>query len=166
MSSPVKSCCPQGLNYVDATGMFYNPYVGAMMQVLTWNYGAVTDCYDKCVVTQAAPAAYGPASEPTDCPCCPPGYAYRTTEGACISTVDMKTRLDAIPCIVCDCPEPPDPPLCDTCSPETLPITFSFNNNIKNCEHCNPDLEEPNLTPFASFIADRLIAPIINFIRK
>jgi len=166
MSTPVKACCPQGLNYIDPTGMFYNQYIGAMMQVLTWTGGAVTDVYDKCAITQAAPMAYGDAYDPSDCPCCPQGYTYRTNMGTCVSNLDMKTLIDPVPCIVCICPDPPEPEPCETCSPETLPITFSFNDNISNCEHCKKDLDEPNLSPYKSFIADRLIAPLLNFIRK
>lgn len=163
---PIK-CCPGSLVYVDPFGKYFNSCTGTLDTVLTWSDGVVSGIYDKCVLIQCAPAAYGATQEPVDCPCCPQGYTWISAYGSCMDTVTYKTRIDPIPCPVCDpCPVPPDPPVCDTCdSDKGEHKSFTYNNTIKNCTECDVQGEPQGLGNGADgFIPISLLDPIINFL--
>ncbi len=159
-------CCPIGNVYVDQDGYFIGndpSYSSYGLRVHVSNPSPLTGIAGTCVTIVNGAWAIPSGANTSICPCCSPGQWYNNTLGLCIDTTGK--RHDPVPCIECVCTDPPPPPECPTCSGGTLPVTFQYNENVKNCTNCTPE-GETNLSPFKAFIADRLIAPIINFIRR
>lgn len=170
MMDPVDCpCCPPGNVYVDQDGFFigndpmYPGFYGVRHQVS--NPAPLTGIASTCANVVNGAWAIPTTNDPVTCPCCQPNQWYNNTAGMC---VDLKGVLyDPVPCITCICPDPPPPPPpCETCSAGTLPIHFHFRDDVKHCTNCKKDIGEPDLKPFTGFIADKLIAPIIKFIRR
>jgi len=165
------TCCPNGYIYVSDTheilDAFYNP--GHVSGTLPSN---LPGCYKLSNLAKDPVTGQWiggiilsiPRQDPIDCPCCPIGYSYSSLKGTCVGDVVKLNTLPSIPCIPYSCVTPP-PPLCDNCTGSTLPITFSFNPNIKNCINCNDSeapvsSKDPNINTFIPII---LIDPITNF---
>lgn len=169
-----KRCCPNDpisglpLTYIDPTGQFFNVCSGTYDNIVSWTDGPLPGVYGKCVFVQCAPAGYGPAYDPMDCPCCPTGYTWLAGLNACVNPSDLKDRVDPIPCVVCaPCPTPPPPPPpCVGCNEDHgVQKSFDFNNTIKNCTECQTQGEPEGLGNGADgFMPVSLLDPIINFI--
>lgn len=110
MVIPSKTCCPGDLTYINSAGYFYNKYTSTNMQVTSWTNGVVTGVYNKCVLTQAAPTAFGPTSDPINCPCCPDNYYYLTGANICQSdnsaiTTPTISCNEPVVTVDCSCPD-------------------------------------------------------------
>lgn len=103
---------------------------------------------------------------PGVCPCCPTGYIYNVGGNFCTSiSKGGQDSTSPIPCIVCDCPAPLPPPVCDSCSNPSLPISFTEDTTTKGCIECGED-DSPrpsDSSQINAFIAGELIDPVIIF---
>lgn len=168
------TCCPRDpvsglqLTYVSPSGLYFNTCSGTYDTIATWTDGPTAGTYNKCVFIQCAPAGYGPAQDPIDCPCCQPGFNWVAAWSQCVDILDPKNRRDPIPCPVCPpCPvPPPDPPPCVGCTePQGLPKSFTFDPTKKNCVDCQVKGAPTGLGTGADrFIPIQLLDPLINFI--
>ena len=157
-------CCPTGYIYIDNSGYYEDDITGLTMIV---NSYASTPTFDQCLGKCGLfhnHAFADTLADGEECQCCPTGYTLNVKTNKCIGPV-ASDIVDPIPCILPPCMPPPLPLVCESCDIETLPINFSFDENKKNCTNCNVQ-GLPDLTPFGSFIADKIISPLINFIRR
>lgn len=176
MATPNQTCCPQGYTYVDNNGYYYDN-TGTLTLVLnnTTTIPTLADVSSKCVEFTNKGFAQNPQA-PEDCPCCPDGYFYSQLSGGCCpgntstGICNAVYLVPTIPCIPCNCEEPPAPRECVDCSTELHHISFSLITNQKACTDCDP-IGEPRPLPAKyakgnAFLPYTLIDPIINFTRN
>lgn len=151
-------CCPTGYAVVNSEGYLALP---SRAVIFVGNSLA-----GKCVSL----ADFSTNVEADDCPCCPPGYVYHSLSGRCLvedpfGSILKQQTVDTIPCITCVCSDVIPPPECVSCTTsQGMPISFSFNNTIKQCQDCTPVGEQTGFgTGADAFIPIQLIDPIINF---
>jgi len=166
MPTPLNNCCPTGFTYVDNTGMYYEPLIGAYATVSN-NIGTsptLAEVINKCVIF----INRGFAATPEDtkpCPCCPDNYTY--SGGICCpngtNNCTSNLAVPTIPCISCVCTDPIEP-TCNDCISDALPISFTLNTTSKACTDCNPNEGFRTLSNKSSaFMPYFIIDPIINF---
>ena len=159
------ACCPPGYTFVDGAGGFYN---AGLVYTLITNPTA-SDFFNTCVqIVNAGWAIAAPSgNDPITCPCCPAGYMWLSNIQQCVELTNPKVFSRPIPCVACICnPTPPPPPVCPTCNQQNIsvPISFTFNPNQKNCKDCETVGPPVGLGGCAdTFFPIQLMDPIINF---
>lgn len=169
-----QTCCPEGYLYVNGSGYYNNPVSGTTL-ITNTPYSAPT--FDEVLGKCARFANVGFATsleDAVDCPCCPQGYYYSQAIGSCCpgadagGICDIKFAVPTIPCIPCDCSEPPQR-VCETCDADILPVAFVLNTNRKACTDCESQegaREIPHGGKINTFMPYFLLDPGTNFIRK
>lgn len=169
MPTAQKICCPTPsgvkLTYIPPNGMFFNSFTNTIMLLSMWNGGLPNVVYGKCVQTQAAPFAYGPAYDPIDCPCCPTGYTYNSSISICWTGVFPIIAREPIPCITCNCVAVADP-TCPSCGTAGAHLSFSWDFTKAHCTTtCDPQDENIPCGSIRNFLPSLYLDPIISNFR-
>lgn len=156
-------CCPEGYLFIDQSGYYDDVVTGNTLIVNTvFSSPTFLECVGKCGLFRNHAYVSSLISN-IECPCCPTAYSYDAKSGMCSD--GKGSMVNTVSCIPIICPDEVIPDPCPTCTNGTLPITFTYNQDVKNCINCIP-LGDMVTRPFTKFIADILIDPIVNFFRK
>lgn len=151
-------CCPAGYSVVNSNGYVISGS-GSVFLVGTTYAG-------KCMSW----SNFDSFVDSGDCPCCPPGYVYFSLTSECI-TENLNNlgpgKVATIPCIDCLCDDVVPPPNCEDCDTnQGLPVHFTLDNTVKQCQSCIT-IGEPCYPGGANkLVAIELLDPIINFILR
>ena len=132
------TCCPTGYATIDSNGYFISN-LGVPIKIINLNwYTFVGIC---CLIVNGSFAVIpDPIVGHIPCACCPVDYVWSSIAGACLNPL-TKQGAHAIPCIDCDCVQPPEFE-CGTCGTLGQPINWNFNFFVKECTDCTPETQK------------------------